>query len=34
VWRGIQQMRETDLAPRQTVETMKENVEMIKEHPK
>jgi len=34
VWRGMQQMREMDLAPRQTVETMKENVEMIKEHPK
>ena len=34
VWRGVQQMRELDLAPRQTVETMRENVEMIKEHPK
>jgi hypothetical protein len=34
VWRGIQQLRELDLAPRQTVETMRENVEMIKEHPK
>jgi hypothetical protein len=34
VWRGMQQMREMDLAPRQTVETMKDNVEMIKEHPK
>jgi ABC-type xylose transport system permease subunit len=34
VWRGLQQFRETDLTPRRTVETMKENVEMIKEHPK
>jgi xanthine/uracil permease len=34
VWRGVQQMRELDLAPRQTVETMRDNVEMIKEHPK
>jgi uncharacterized membrane protein YqjE len=34
VWRGLQQFRKTDLTPRRTVETMKENVEMIKEHPK
>lgn len=34
IWRGVQQMRELDLAPRQTVETMRDNVEMIKEHPK
>ena len=34
VMASVQQMRELDLAPRQTVETMRENVEMIKEHPK
>ncbi len=30
-WMGINQIRSAELAPRQTVETVRENVELVKE---
>ena len=30
-WMGVNQIRSTDMAPRQTVETVRENVELVKE---